>query len=98
MYAKSLLPAFLIVVCGASVAHAESQVHDGFLLRLSLGFGFESLSIDNGAGTTTDLDGFGIGASVGIGGVVLPNLAINADFFGATVVYLSESDVYRNLQ
>lgn len=80
-----LMPA-LLALGTLSPAHAEPHTHDGFLLRLSIGFGYENLGLEDGLGTTLDVGGFGAGTSIGIGGVVAPNLAINADLFAAAVV------------
>ena len=84
---KPLLTILSAVFLLSSVARADSRphTHDGFLLRLSLGFGYESLGIDDGDGTTIDISGFGVGSSIGIGGMVAENLAINADLFASTV-------------
>lgn len=61
--------------------------HDsGFLLRLALGLGYESLGISGDNGTDISLGGFGGALEVAIGGVVTPNLSINADLFASTVV------------
>lgn len=73
-------------LCAAPLAHARPRTHDGFLLRLTLGLGYENLSLDDGVGTTVGVGGLGGGASIGIGGMVIPNLAINADIFASTVV------------
>ena len=84
---RSLLLALGLLMFGMTDrAHAEPHTHDGFLLRLSIGFGYETLGIEDGVGTTTDIGGFGAGASIGIGGMVAENLAVNADLFGAAVV------------
>ncbi|MFO0748370.1 MAG: hypothetical protein U1F43_22310 [Myxococcota bacterium] len=71
----------------STVARADSapETHDGFLLRLSLGFGYESWTVDDGFGTQIDITGFGAGTSIGIGGMVAPNLAINADLFASAI-------------
>jgi len=79
-------PFVFLAFTSVSPAHADPQTHDGFLLRLSLGFGYENLAIDSGAASTIDIGGFGAGTSIGIGGVIAPNLAINADLFAAAVV------------
>jgi len=77
---------FLVLPTIPNYARAKPHTHDGFLLRLSLGFGYENLSVEDGIGTSTDVGGFGAGTSIGIGGIVADNLAINADLFGAAVV------------
>lgn len=79
--------ALLLALLATSTAHAQSQptTHDGFMLRLALGFGYESLSIDDGVGTELTASGFGVGSSIALGGVVARNLAINADLFASTV-------------
>ncbi|MFT7579196.1 MAG: hypothetical protein ACI9MR_000858 [Myxococcota bacterium] len=85
MYLKSSIIAALVVLGGISTAQAAPHTHDGFLLRLAAGAGYESLSLDTGVQEVT-IGGLGIGLSIGIGGMVVPNLAINADLFGAVVV------------
>jgi len=71
-----------------STGHAASapETHDGFLLRLTLGLGYEGLSLSDGAGTTIDLSGFGLSSSLSLGGVVAENLALHGDFFGLAAV------------
>ncbi len=59
--------------------------HEGFFLRLALGPSYQSLQFE-GDSDTFEFDGFGLGSSVAIGGVVHPNLAIHADLFAAAMV------------
>lgn len=82
------VPLVLAALLVPSAGRADSlpHTHDGFFLRLSLGFGYESLSMEDDEGTTVDLSGFGGGSSIGIGGMVAQNLAVNADLFASTVV------------
>lgn len=80
--------AMLALAASASPASALSlpETHDGFMLRLTLGLGFEGLSVSDGAGTEIELSGFGLGSSLSLGGVVADNLAIHGDFFGLAAV------------
>lgn len=64
--------------------------HDGFLLRAALGFGYEGLTIDDPLGNTT-IGGAGAFIDIAIGGVIVDNLALNADIFGGMVVSPSVS-------
>lgn len=64
--------------------------HDGFLLRAALGFGYQGLAIDDPLGDTT-IGGAGAFLDIAIGGVVIDNLALNADIFGGAVVSPSVS-------
>lgn len=81
-----IIATVLFVVMAVGTANAsEPLTHDGFMLRLSLGIGYESLTIDDGVGTELKVSGLGGGSSIGIGGMVAPNLAINADLFASSV-------------
>lgn len=87
-YATALLLAPLVTIALTSPAAAVSrpETHDGFLLRFSLGLGYEGLSTSDGEGTEIDLSGFGLSSSLSLGGVVADNLAIHGDFFGLAAV------------
>lgn len=67
-------------------AAAYPETHDGFMLRLTLGLGYEGLAMSDGAGTQVDLSGFGVSSSISLGGVVAENLALHGDFFGLSAV------------
>jgi hypothetical protein len=66
---------------------ADTHNHDGFYLRLAIGFGGSLISthdhIADNVGST-DSSGWGFGTSIGIGGALTDNLILNADFFQAT--------------
>ncbi len=62
----------------------EGDHDSGFMFRGTLGFGYESLSID--AGFDATIGGVGGSISVALGGFVIPNLAINADLYALAVV------------
>jgi hypothetical protein len=66
----------------------EQHNHDGFYLRLAIGFGGGSLwgndHILPGVRDVT-LSGLGFGTSIGIGGAVANNFILNADLFQATL-------------
>lgn len=82
----NIIATALAMVLGVGTANAsEPLTHDGFMLRLSIGVGYESLTLDDGVGTELKLSGIGAGSSIGIGGMVAPNLAINADIFASSV-------------
>lgn len=87
-YATTLLIAPLALIASANPAAAVSrpETHDGFMLRLTLGLGYEGLALSDGAGTEIDLSGFGLSSSITLGGVVAENLAIHGDFFGLAAV------------
>lgn len=87
-YTRTLLlaPLALIAFAGPAAAASRPETHDGFLLRLTLGLGYEGLSLSDGAGTEIDLSGFGLSSSLSLGGVVADNLAIHGDFFALTAV------------
>lgn len=91
----------IVFVClfVTSAARADSRpfTHDGFMLRLSLGLGYENLSIDDGDGTTLDIGGVGGATELGIGGMVADNLAINGVLLGSTVVSPSVSQNGQDL-
>jgi hypothetical protein len=71
-------------------AHAGPRDHaDGFLLRLSMGGGGVTSSIDTDAGTT-EISGTASDLNIAIGGMVRPNLAIHGTLFGW---YTDEPDV-----
>jgi hypothetical protein len=55
--------------------------HDGFFLRLTLGFGGASVSSD-----AAQWSGAGLGMGVSIGGSIVENLALHADFQGTTII------------
>jgi hypothetical protein len=60
--------------------------HDGFYLRLAIGFGGSFISGNNSDFVgDVDLSGLGLGTSIGIGGALTENLILNADLFSATV-------------
>lgn len=67
-------------------AVSRPETHDGFLLRFSLGLGYEGLDISDGEGSEVGLSGFGLSGSLTLGGVVANNLAIHGDFFGLAAV------------
>jgi hypothetical protein len=52
------------------------NVHDGFYLRLHLGFGRTSVEGKNGVGARNTLVGMGTSFGVALGGTVAPNLAV----------------------
>lgn len=57
--------------------------HNGFLMRLSAGFGYVRASKDTFLGSL-ELSGGGGIASFAFGAMIAPNLALNADLFGAS--------------
>ena len=62
--------------------------HDGFYLRLAIGFGGAGLAGHNHVRSDVDetrLSGFGFGTSIGIGGALAENVILNADLFHATI-------------
>jgi hypothetical protein len=66
---------------------ADTHNHDGFYLRLAIGFGGTLMSthdhvLDNVG--NIDTSGWGFGTSIGIGGALTDNLILNADLFQAT--------------
>lgn len=69
-----------------AAAVSRPETHDGFILRLTLGLGYEGLNLSDGEGTEIDLSGFGLSSSLVLGGVVANNLAIHGDFFGLAAV------------
>lgn len=69
-----------------AAAVSRPETHDGFILRLTLGLGYEGLNLSDGEGTEIDLSGFGLSSSLVLGGVVADNLAIHGDFFGLAAV------------
>jgi hypothetical protein len=61
----------------------HSETHDGFFLRLSTGIGFASVKGDSdNSGTFKGATGQG---SIAVGGMIVDNLAIHADFFATTL-------------
>lgn len=81
-----LAPLALIAFASPAAALSRPETHDGFLLRFSLGLGYEGLGLSDGAGTEIDLSGFGLSSSLTLGGVVADNLAVHGDFFGLAAV------------
>jgi hypothetical protein len=82
------LPATLASATIHAAPRAEPttvHAHDGFFLRLSLGMGYENFHLNSGRGDLFNIGGFGYGSSLAIGGCVVPNLALHADFFGSGV-------------
>jgi len=75
-------PAFAEII--DEMPSTASDHDSGFLLRLALGLGYESLSVSAGD-TDVSIGGFGGALDVGIGGIVVPNLAINADIYASSV-------------
>src|SRR5262249_33572348 len=67
---------------------ANTHNHDGFLLRLALGFGGSLMSSHGHVLNTiggVDTSGWGYGASIAIGGAVTENLILNGELFESTV-------------
>jgi hypothetical protein len=66
---------------------ATKHRHDGFLLRLAIGVAYGGMTgddflLDPGSETTTA--GAGFSTTIGIGGSLVDNLALNADLFQTT--------------
>lgn len=82
-----LLAPLLALASLGSTAHAlsASRTHDGFLLRLNIGLGYENLSLSD-ATSDFEIGGLGAALSVGIGGLIAPDLALQAELFGSAVV------------
>ncbi|PKN58236.1 MAG: hypothetical protein CVU56_06855 [Deltaproteobacteria bacterium HGW-Deltaproteobacteria-14] len=57
--------------------------HNGFLMRLSAGFGYTRASQDSSDGSLV-LSGGGGMASLAFGGMIAKNLALNVDIFGSS--------------
>jgi hypothetical protein len=69
-------------------ATADEHNHDGFYLRLAIGFGGGSVwGNDHVLPGVQDVStsGLGFGTSIAIGGAVTENLILNADLFQATI-------------
>ncbi|MCB9731754.1 MAG: hypothetical protein H6745_03855 [Deltaproteobacteria bacterium] len=58
--------------------------HNGLLIRLSVGAGFNTATL-HGTDPSTTLSGVGGMASFAFGGIIADNLALNADLFAMTV-------------
>jgi len=88
--------------------HPEQEgasTHDGFFLRLSLGLGGARVkgSSDPYDGSPVTFSGVDLGGSIAVGGSVLENFAVHADYFFANVFDAStkgglyDSSLGRNL-
>ena len=79
----------LMVFASSATAQAGERSEgerDGFYLRLMIGIGGERLTVEDGAGNKTEASGPGGGASISVGAMVFPNLALHADIFVANMV------------
>jgi len=92
----------LPILATSSVAYARpprlvdtagKHEHDGFMLRLGLGFGYNNWELNDGDGTVFDVGGFGLASTIALGGVVAKNLAIHAEWF---YDYVGNPNISRN--
>ena len=82
MFAVRLLTTAILCSALTAAAHAGApKTHDGFFMRLSPGIGTASTKIDV-TGFQVDVSGMASDFNFAIGGMVKPNLAIHATFFG----------------
>ena len=67
----------------------EGDHNSGFLFRGTLGVGYQALTVSQevlGTDFETSVSGLGASLGVALGGFVIPNLAINADLYGSTII------------
>jgi hypothetical protein len=60
------------------------NTHDGFFMRLNVGFGYLTAS-ESYAGATDTYSGLGFNYGAAFGGVIAPNLVLYGELFGMTV-------------
>ena len=81
---RAALIAMVVTWATPAVAGAP-WTHDGFMLRLTLGLGYEDLSLGERR-TDIDISGFGASFSATAGGVIAPDFAIHGSAFGLAAV------------
>jgi hypothetical protein len=86
MLRKIAFPALaLLLVASTAFAGGSPRAHDGgFLLRMSLGFGTERTSIENG-GVEAEFSGPASDFTIVLGGIVKENLALHGTIFSAVM-------------
>ena len=81
---KNFLGALLLLAPSFTFAQGGVHEHDGFFLRLNIGYGYSNTTLEP-EGVETSVSGDCISGGVAVGAVVAPGLALHASFFGPMV-------------